>query len=182
MVYNQMLDVGCFSHTLDHVGERMRTPILDEFIKPWISLFAHSPKSRLAWRTQTGLPTPTYSATRWWSKFEVISQLHRSFGDVSSFLRRADLPPTTTAKLLKIVEDESMCRKLKMEISITVDAMEPFVKATYTMEGDGPLALVAYQQISILYSHISLEHYLSCIAEFTNYCLSVMLLVLLLLI
>ena len=43
-----------------------------------------------------------------------------------------------------------------MEISITVDAMEPFVKATYTLEGDGPIALVAYQQISL---YVSLEHY-----------------------
>ena len=90
VVYNQILDVGCFSHTLDHVGERMKTPVLDEFTKAWISLFAHSPKSRLAWRTQTGLPTPTHSATRWWSKFEVIHQLHKAFGDVSALLRRDD--------------------------------------------------------------------------------------------
>ncbi len=159
IVYNQILDVGCFSHTLDHVGERMRTPILDDFTKAWISLFAHSPKSRLAWRTQTSLRTPTYSATRWWSKFEVIYQLHKTFGDVSSFLHRDDLPPATTAKLLRIVEDECMCRKLKMEIAITVDAMEAFVKATYKLEGDGPIALVAYQQISLLYSHVSLEHF-----------------------
>ena len=158
-ISNQMLDVGCFPHTLDHVSERMRTPILDEFAKVWISLFAHIPKPRLAWRTQTGLPTPTYSATRWWSKFEVIYQLHKTFGDVSSFLRRDDLTPATTAKLPRIVEDESMRRNLKMEISITVDAMEPFVKVTYTLEGDGPIALVAYQQISLLYSHVSLEHY-----------------------
>ena len=27
------------------------------------------------------------------------------------------------------------------------------------MEGDGPIALVAYQQKSLLYSHVSLEHY-----------------------
>ena len=159
IIYNQMLDVGCFYHTLDHVGERMRTLILDKFAKAWISLFAHSPKSRLACGTQTGFPTPTYSATRWWSKFKVIYQLHKTFGDVSSFLRRDDLPLATTAKLLRIVEDESMCRKLKMEISITVDAMEPFVKATYTLEGDGPIALIAYQQISLLYSHLSLQHY-----------------------
>ena len=31
IVYNQMVDVGCFSHTLDHVGEHMNTPILDKF-------------------------------------------------------------------------------------------------------------------------------------------------------
>ena len=70
IIYNQILDVGCLSHILDHVGERMKTPILDDFVKSWISLFALSPKSRLAWRTQTGLPTPTYSATRWWSKLK----------------------------------------------------------------------------------------------------------------
>ena len=25
-MYNELLDVGCFSHTLNHVGERMNTP------------------------------------------------------------------------------------------------------------------------------------------------------------
>ena len=159
VVYNKLLDVGCFSHTLDRVGERMKTPILDEFTKAWISLFSHSPKSRLAWRTQTGLSTPTYSATRWWSKFEVIHQLHNSFGDVPVFLHGNDLPSATTGKLLKILEDEPTCRKLKMELAIMVDAMELFVKATYLLEGDGPLALVVYQQLSLLYSHISTEYY-----------------------
>ena len=28
VVYNHMMDVSCFSHTLDHVGEKMQTPIL----------------------------------------------------------------------------------------------------------------------------------------------------------
>ena len=65
VIYNQMMDVGCFSHTLDHVGEKLKTAILDEFTKGWISLFSHSPKSRLAWRTETGLSAPTYSPTRW---------------------------------------------------------------------------------------------------------------------
>ena len=46
-----------------------------------------------------------------------------------------------------------------MEIAITVDAMEPFVKATYALEGDGALALVAYERVSMLYSVISTEHY-----------------------
>ena len=59
VLYNTIMDIGCFSHTLDHVGERMKTPILDDFTKAWISLFTHSPKSRLAWKTQTGLPIPS---------------------------------------------------------------------------------------------------------------------------
>ena len=159
VLYNDIMDIGCFSHTLDHVGERMKTPILDDFTKAWISLFAHSPKSRLAWRTQTGLSTPSYSATRWWSRFEVIHQLLNTFGDLPAFLHDSDLPPATTGKLLQILDDEPTCRKLKMELAIVVDSMEPFVKATYSLEGDGPLVLVAYQRLSLLYSHISSEHY-----------------------
>ena len=73
IIYNQLLGVGCFSHTLNHVGERMNTPILHNFCKAWISLFSQSLKSHLLWRTQTGLPAPSYSATRWWSQFGVES-------------------------------------------------------------------------------------------------------------
>ena len=76
VLYHQVMDIGCLSHTLDHVGEHMVTPNVDTFFKAWISLFAHSPKARLAWKTQTGLPSPSYSTTRWWSRYEVIAQVH----------------------------------------------------------------------------------------------------------
>ena len=68
VVYNELLDVGCFSHTLNHVGERMNTPILRDFCNAWIALFSRSPRSRLLWRTQTGLSAPSYSSTWWWSQ------------------------------------------------------------------------------------------------------------------
>ena len=86
VIFNRMMDMPCFSHTIDHVGERMNTPILDDFTKVWISLFSHSPKARLTWRTLIGLSVPSYSPTRWWSKFEVVHQLHNTFGDVPGFL------------------------------------------------------------------------------------------------
>lgn len=159
VIYSNMMDVKCFSHTLDRVGEKMTTPILDDFMKGWISLFAHSPKARLAWKTQTGLSVPSYSPTRWWNQFEVIEQVHNAFGDVSQFLDNPDLPVATTSKLLRIVNDQPACRKLKLEMAITVDSMKPFVKATYLMEGDGPLAVVAYQHLSLLSNHIATQHY-----------------------
>ena len=46
-----------------------------------------------------------------------------------------------------------------MEITITVDAMEPFVKATYNLEGDGPLLFKAYEEISALTVCTSVKHY-----------------------
>ena len=159
VVYPKIFDVGCYSHTLDHVGEKMDTLILNEFIKGWISLFAHSPKTRLAWSSLTGLPPPTYSAVRWWSKYEVIKQVHDAFGDVSSFLRSDSLPSISAGKLRGILDDPAKCRKLKIELAITVDAMTPFVSSTYLLEGDGPLIFIAYREISKLHAAISCGHY-----------------------
>ena len=47
-----------FLSDIDRVGENMNTPILDEFTKHWISLFSHSPKVRLAWRSRMGFSSP----------------------------------------------------------------------------------------------------------------------------
>ena len=47
VLYNQLIDVGCFSHMLDHVGEKLSTPLLDDFVKAWVGLFSRSPKSGL---------------------------------------------------------------------------------------------------------------------------------------
>ena len=121
----------------------MKTPILDKFMKGWNKLFNRSPKAKLAWKTSTNLPVPAYSTTRWWSKWEVIAQLLKSFGDVDTFLRNSELPPSKQ----KLLDIHPKKRKLQMEIAITVDAMEPFVKATYNLEGDGPLLFKAYEEI-----------------------------------
>ena len=32
VVYVRVLDVGCFSHAIDHVGEKFHTPILSSFV------------------------------------------------------------------------------------------------------------------------------------------------------
>ena len=156
VLYNSMIDIGCFSHTLDHVGENMNTPILNEFTKHWISLFSHSPKVR----SRTGFSSPSYCATRWWSRFKVIHQMHNRFGDVSAFLREnTDLPAVTTKKMVDVLNNPPEYRKLIMELTMTVDGMEAFVKATYALEGDGVLSLVAYERISALHSHIVVSHH-----------------------
>ena len=65
---------------------------------------------------------------KWWSKFEVLQQVHTEFEDVHVFLHNSDLPPVTTGKMLKIIDNQPTCRKLKMELTITVDTMEPLSK------------------------------------------------------
>ena len=55
----------------------------------------------------------------------IIKHLHDAFGDVPSFVDCDDLPPTKV-----ILNDPPKNRKLQMELAITVDVGEPFVKAT----------------------------------------------------
>ena len=68
----------------------------------------------------------------------------KTFSDVKKFLERDDLPPATSTKLLHVLDDPAKTRKLRTEIATTVVAMEPFVKARYKIQGDGPLSLEAY--------------------------------------
>ena len=52
ILFPNLVDIGCFSHTLDHVGEKMATPNLEKSMKSWVSLFTHSARSRNALKAQ----------------------------------------------------------------------------------------------------------------------------------
>ena len=90
-IFPEMLNVVCFSHTLDNVGNHLDIPNLVEFVDLCIRLFSHSYEAKLAWQTQTGRKPKSYSETRWWSKWEVFKQLLEQFGDVEQFLQVAEV-------------------------------------------------------------------------------------------
>ena len=52
IVYPNLVSVGCFSHTINHVGEQFCKLTLTEFIVSWISLFLHRPKCRIGRRSK----------------------------------------------------------------------------------------------------------------------------------
>lgn len=45
--YADLLDVVCFSHTLDNVGSHFEFQVLDSFTRFWIGFFSHSYNARL---------------------------------------------------------------------------------------------------------------------------------------
>ena len=148
---------------------QFNTPTLDEFTKLWIALFSRSPKARLAWKTFCDRSIPTYSETRWWSRWEVTKSIHDGFGDVEQFIKETnELAPATLDKLKQILSDPMKNVQLKMELAVVIDAGEPFVKATYTLEGDGPLALCAYEEIRKLYATITTQHFLNTCLLYTS--------------
>ena len=64
IIYQNFLDIGCFSHTLDLVGDHFKFPNLTEFVSAWLALFSHSTKTKFLWKKQTGKALATYSHTR----------------------------------------------------------------------------------------------------------------------
>ena len=171
IIYPSIVDIGCFSHTIDHVGEQFKTPILADFMNSWLTLFSHSPNTRFLWKAQTGRSMATYSSTQWWSKWEVVKQLLEYFGDIKPFLdRNEDIGPATRPKLLSIMNDSQKLCTLKIEIAATVDWGEPFVKACYHLEGDGPLVFDCFETIDQVIAGVNAEHTpnVDAIAQFVS--------------
>ena len=105
----------------------------------------------MLWRERTGHSFQGYSTARWWSNFEVLKQLLDLFGDVKPFFElNTNVSLATHGKLLTMLNDQQQKPYLMVELAVTIDAGMPFVKATYNLEGDGPLALSCYETISAL--------------------------------
>lgn len=87
IMYPSVLDIGCFSHTLDLVGTKFDLSTLNKFMKHWETIFTQSCRSNLLWKEQTGgIAIKTYSPTRWWSRWECMKQVMDLWGDVKLFL------------------------------------------------------------------------------------------------
>ena len=127
VIYPNLFDVCCFSHTIDRVGNHFKIATLSEFISSWISLFSHSSKVKLLWRERTGMSMSSYSATRWWSKWEVMHQVFLYFGDVEPFLcENEDIAPATRGKLLAFFSDPNKKAVLQIELAAITNWREPF--------------------------------------------------------
>lgn len=68
-----------------------------------------------------------------------------------------DVAPKSREKLLQLVDMRS--DKLQIELAVNYDVGEPFVKATYTLEGDGPLALKCYEVLGGVKAAVQVRHW-----------------------
>ena len=89
-----------------------------------------------------------------------MQQLMVHFGDLERFLTYNNMfSPATKAKLLSILTDPSKCASLQMELAAVVDAGVSLVRATYNLEGDGPLVLECYEIMSTVVASIQAGFY-----------------------
>ena len=105
-------------------------------------MFRNSCKAKLLWKDLTGRAPKSYSETRWWSRWEAYQQLMVQFRDVERYMEEAKdakVCPQILPQLQEILSDPQQHMLLKLELAATIDVGEHFVKATYFLEGDGPL-------------------------------------------
>ena len=163
--YQKLFDVVCFSHTIDNVGSHFQFQILDLFSRYWIGMFSHSFNACLIWRERTGKSIRKFSNTRWWSKWEVINQVVDYFGYVEPFLREnEEICPANRQHLLEIFDDPQSLQELRMELAALVDAGVHFIKATYYLEGDGPLIFTCYEKLSAVSRAVAVDNYPNTLA------------------
>ena len=116
----------------------------------------------MAWQDLTDRKPKSYSETRWWSKWEVYRQLLEQFGDVAGFLNDAEvenIAPKIVAQLRAILSDPQRLVDLKLELAVTIDVGEHFVKATYYLEGDGPLVFSCYEKLKAVAEACQAPHF-----------------------
>ena len=159
IMYPNIFDIICSSHTLDNVGKHFQTAVLDDFSQGWVALFARSPAARLAWKQRVGKDIKTHCATRWWSLWEIQNQLLTYFGDVVPFLNTLEACPATRDRLLGILNNEDMNRQLCLQLAVTVDAGLQFVTKTYELEGDGDIIVDTYTFLQEIATAAALRHY-----------------------
>ena len=152
VLYTNIMDVGCFSHTLAHVGDKISADDAKLFTSMWVQLFAHSPKCRLEWKARANVSVRSYSKTRWWSKWQVMEQLHDLFGDVVEFLLATPQSDSsvTRRRLKEKVQGLESRARLQMQLAVVVKFGRPFADSTYRVEGDGALCVQAYQGLTAL--------------------------------
>ena len=81
------------------------------------------------------------------------------FGDIEPFLNRnADLGASFCPRLLAILSDQEKLKHLKLELAAVIDWGEVFVKATYNLEGDGPLSFTAYEEVRTVVEAVRVAH------------------------
>ena len=129
------MDIGCYSYTIDHVGEQFKVPTSDEFGKFCGQFVCPLPLCPTA---LAGKGWPVSTVRQGGGLCEVLKQIMLLFENVLPFLQE-NVSPATCGKLIEILTHPYKKAFLMVELAVVIDIGEHFVKVTYSLEGGGPL-------------------------------------------
>ena len=76
------------------------------------------------------------------------------WGDGTNVSANTDIAPKSRQKLQLLLQTKG-----KEELAVNVDVGEVFVKATYELEGDGPLAIECYETVVVVRNSVQVRHW-----------------------
>ena len=152
-IFRSAIDINCFSHTLDHVGEHVHGPVAERFVSALLSMHSQSTAARCYWKTAFGTLPISVSSTRWWSRWEFASSVLSILPDIDKYLRSLienECCMNYVRNLQSILDDPESSVRLRIQLTALKVCMKPFVAATYNVEGDSFLLPFLYDILSEL--------------------------------
>ena len=102
----------------------------------------------------------SYGETRWWSRWEILDQLGVHFSELQPLLDNNQvLSPKTMDCLRVMIKDPVRREHLQLELAAMMDIGQHFIKATYFLEGDGPLFFCTYRRLHELLEACNADHF-----------------------
>jgi len=135
----ERLNVYCLSHMICNAGDSASFVLLELFWSYLQKIFAQSTQAQDEWFNVTGTKWPTYSETRWFSKYDVMEKLAKYFPDlltVITGIAKKKVSPANSSKLLNLLLDPLKSRKLKIQLSSYVETLFPLRNLCYWLETD----------------------------------------------
>ena len=110
----------------------------------------------------TGMTAIRANLTRWYSRWEVMNQIGTSWGDVEAFLHALhddNVSPQNTQGALELLAGHR--DTIRLQLAAIMDVGLPLCQSCYRLEGDGYLAVIAFDEINVL-SSLLMHHPLAC--------------------
>ena len=127
------------SHMTCNGGNKASSLLLDLFWTYLQKVFCTSQAARDEFHKVTGMPWPTYSETRWFSKYDVLEKLSKLFPDLLAVMVeiiKKKLSPKNLKKLLDMLMDPILSWRLQIHLCAYVEALFPLRNLCYWLESD----------------------------------------------
>ena len=144
-------DIKCCSHMLNRVLNKLPCDLVKKFTNKWGNICARSANLRLEFRGKVGQPPLCFSRVRWASRWECARQIFEHWDSMRNLLETTTCCEKGIRTCLNLFQPN-----LRMELAITVDFGKKITDAIYELEGDGFLALKAYDMIKGLEKRLQL--------------------------
>jgi hypothetical protein len=137
-VFNHSQDMLDVPHTISNAGIRITLPTLDRFMRDWYLWIYSSTGGKSLLRSMFGERVVGLSAVRWYSKAEIMEQLHKHFELLEDFLARCgglDSATATVPRLTAMLADADDYRRVHLQLAAVLH--ETVVVCTGRQAGAG---------------------------------------------